>query len=120
MKLGSKPIEIEFEADNPEENVIIKDRNPNIYFFGRISFSNGQLIGYTYYGRDFAVLKFSRTPLAENSLMYIDSRRRKEVNALITKIGYYQALSHERKLKYLRNHGVFANCNSIVGESKND
>lgn len=118
IKFDGSPHTLEVEADNTEVKVREYKKNPKKFSFGTVVAQNKNKIEFYCYplsSLDHVQMSFHKDFSAKSANFPIDSRRLAEIRAVTRRIGYFMGLSKERKQRYLRKKGFYANINITRG-----
>ena len=125
FQFDSEPTELTVEADKTETKIRSLSKNPNKFSFGKIVSQNKNTLEFYMYpcphgSLDYIDLSFKKDFSSKADVFIVDKRRLAEILSFTMRIRYFMGLSRERKLKYLRNHGYFANINITKGDNADD
>ena len=118
IKFDGVPHTLEIGADSTEVKVREYTKNPTKFRFGKVVAQNKNEIEFYSYplsSLDHVQMSFHKDFSAKSASFPIDSRRLAEIRAVTRRIGYFMGLSKERKQRYLRKKGFFANINITKG-----
>ena len=125
MELDSTPVEVNIEADSTKAEVKKLTANPYKYSFGKVYFPHGVVEACIYIDKNnpqkmpnSILWYFKKDLFAKGKGLVCGKREIKAFDNLIMKTYYFLSLTTERRLKYLRNKGFFANIDSR--KDKND
>ena len=125
MELDSTPVELNVEADSTKVEIKELARNKNKYSFGKVTFPHGVIEACIYVNPNkpqkipnSVLWYFKKDLFAKGKGLVCGKREIKAFDNLIMKTYYFLSLTTERRLKYLRNKGFFANIDSR--KDKND
>ena len=114
IQFDGLPLQLNVEAKDTHVELKELRRNPKKHSFGKVRFKDGVLEACIYPLTTLdSILWFLRTDSLNTSRFIADNRKTREILALITRTRYYLGLIKDKKLKYLRKKGYFANINMI-------
>jgi len=115
-QFDSIPTELVTEAKSTVTTIKNISTNPYKYSFGKIRFPHGIIEACIYLDKNNpqkmpnSVLWYcTKDHFAKGKGFVSDKRRTEEVRNVTRIVDYFLSLSPKRRLKYLRNKGVFAN-----------
>ena len=114
IMLDSSPIEIEIEADSTQRTITELTKNQEKFSFGKIITNQKASIEIYMYPNsnlNFANMSYSKDFFAKGNQIGLSKREIRELCNLGDKLQYFMALTTQRKVIYLRNHGYFAHIN---------
>jgi hypothetical protein len=102
IQFDSTPSQLTVEAKDTTIKVKSFQPNPKRYSFGKVPFLGATIEFFMYPEKDLSNVLMSIE--AEKDLWQVDFRRRKELEALLRKIRYFQLLTRQRRIDYLQKH----------------